>query len=225
MTNFIYRNIFNINITLGSDYVKSLANFRKYLLSISKPEYNILDIYDDLASYDKYRIFNTLFDVNEIQVEVEREDEQDVEVELETELAIIYEINEADYFFMNNLFSYYYIDGTIKNNYYKWLEIVCNHDVHLIFSINLFTILPNVCMIYCLIRIAENMYNCGFYQSTYSIYTLDGNLINLNSVPPINRFATSFASLTKIDLTNIFNVNVSFSNYSGFINLLNLVSP
>lgn len=225
---FILKNIFNIDTKISGSFENSIKKIREHLSTIDRPEINILGILDPFISLGKSEIFATLFDINEQQTDVEREDEQDVEMELEMELETIYEINSADYLFMNNLLSYYYVTNPIQCNYYKWYEIVCNNDVHLILSINLFTILPDMKMIYCFVRIAENVfimeniYNIGFYQSKYPIYTNDGVIINLASVPTENKFSTTFAPLMKINIRAIMNVNISFSKYSGYINMADL---
>ena len=120
-------------------------------------------------------------------------------------------------------------------NCFEWYRIT-NNGMTIIFSINLFTVLKNIKITYCIIRINENtflientfmMYQ---YQTKLPIYNFDGEILNASLLHPSVHFSTPENSFELINLQKIFNFGIQIdtctlymSNIIGNTEISNIV--
>jgi hypothetical protein len=167
-----------------------------------------------IIKLDINSLLELFYDINSAEYNLVSEVELLSESEQETQKLIQINYNDYEKQFLNFSIKYYYNPfSTFVNNYYNWCSYVIN-DITVIFSINIFTVIQYDKLTLCLIRLEENkflienVYNIDFYFDILPIYTLDGYLLNINSVPEIHKFSNDIFDFNLIDTDKLLNCKI-----------------
>lgn len=232
ISNIIHNNIkFNI---LGIDYD---IDHEKYVEEMTAGKTEGEDIlflfnqFNELPVNNKIRLF---FDAGSTQTDIDKN------VEFANDKILTY-VNSIINFDNTRILIKYYINplSSTINEYFKWFQIN-DEKIKILFSINLFTVLKEVRLILCIIRLGpytfllENAYHVEYYMNKFPIYNLDGYLLNeytlslnphvlekLDSIVNIDDLSMTYKI---IDVTNIFDYKLQSESGISYINMGDIIN-